>query len=57
MGWYICFIDDLVCEEVICFDDFKTGGFLGCVIEQFRVMRVHYKTSILVSGNAFRELP
>jgi hypothetical protein len=47
--WYVCFVDDLVCEEVVGLDDLEVGRLLDRVIQEFRIVRVHYKTSILAS--------
>ena len=46
---YVCFVDDLVCEEVVGLDDLEVGRLLDCVVQEFRIMRVCYKTSILAS--------
>ena len=35
--------------EIVSFDYFELGRFLDCVVQQFRVARVDYKTGILPS--------
>src|SRR5271169_1197607 len=53
---YVCFIDDFICLEIVGFDYFELGRFLDCVVQELRVLRVGYKTSILPSTNKIARL-